>query len=120
MTSDAGEKLKKYEEAIRNAAVDSWQGEVTREPVKVAVRFYLKRPKNQTTSTGRKSSKWRLFNTSKPDIDKLTRSVLDALTGVIYADDSQVIGLEIEKGYNDTIGNDVTLIDVAEIKQVSS
>lgn len=33
----------------------------------------------------------------KPDLDKLTRAVLDALTGIAYADDSQVIELRARK-----------------------
>ena len=33
------------------------------------------------------------------DIDKLSRAVLDALTGVAYLDDRQVIQLEASKGY---------------------
>ena len=33
------------------------------------------------------------------DIDKLSRAVLDALTGVAYLDDRQVIQLEARKAY---------------------
>ena len=32
-----------------------------------------------------------------PDIDKLCRAVLDALTGVMYADDRQVVALSARK-----------------------
>lgn len=117
LTSTAGAKLKRYESAIRGAALESWDGIPTREPVKIALRFYLRRPKNQTTATGRKSSKWRMYNTCTPDIDKLTRAVLDALTKVVYVDDSQVIGLDIEKGYVDSTAEDVTLVDIYELKQ---
>ncbi|MCR4339570.1 MAG: RusA family crossover junction endodeoxyribonuclease [Gemmatimonadaceae bacterium] len=35
--------------------------------------------------------------TTKPDADKLTRALLDALTGVAYVDDSQVVHLGIRK-----------------------
>ncbi|MFE2998689.1 RusA family crossover junction endodeoxyribonuclease [Nocardia sp. NPDC059246] len=33
----------------------------------------------------------------KPDIDKLARAVLDALTGIAFADDSQVVLLQAHK-----------------------
>lgn len=33
----------------------------------------------------------------RPDIDKLTRAILDALSGVAYVDDSQVVGLRASK-----------------------
>jgi Holliday junction resolvase RusA-like endonuclease len=35
----------------------------------------------------------------KPDIDKLARGVLDALSGVLFHDDAQVIDLRVGKRY---------------------
>lgn len=37
--------------------------------------------------------------TGKPDVDKLARAVLDALTGIVWADDAQVAGLAAYKRY---------------------
>ena len=39
--------------------------------------------------------------TTAPDLDKLTRAVLDALTGVLYVDDRQVVNLEARKDYGE-------------------
>jgi len=36
-----------------------------------------------------------------PDIDKLTRSILDSLTSVVYVDDGQVVRLGVEKVWTD-------------------
>lgn len=41
----------------------------------------------------------RPFLTVKPDIDKLVRAVLDALTGTVLADDAQVVVLRASKDY---------------------
>lgn len=38
-------------------------------------------------------------HTKRPDIDKLARSVLDGLTGIVYEDDSQVKRMNVEKAY---------------------
>ncbi len=38
-----------------------------------------------------------LLATKRPDADKLARAVLDALTGIAYVDDSQVIDLHSHK-----------------------
>ena len=46
-------------------------------------------------------AKKRLDMTVKPDLDKLCRTVLDALTGVAYKDDSQVIGIIANKRYGE-------------------
>lgn len=35
----------------------------------------------------------------KPDLDKLTRAILDALKGPVYRDDSQVVAMVVSKRY---------------------
>jgi len=42
-----------------------------------------------------------LFKTTNPDIDKLVRSVCDALTGVAYSNDSQVCYCVVGKYYGE-------------------
>lgn len=52
--------------------------------------FQFVRPKSKAT---------RRHPTVKPDADKLGRALLDALTGVAYIDDAQVVWLRIRKTY---------------------
>lgn len=47
----------------------------------------------------------------RPDLDKLARAVLDALTGVMYTDDSQVVELSARKMWVET-GQDCAVIMV--------
>lgn len=61
-------------------------------PVRVRVAFQFTRPKSDRT---------RIHHTVRPDIDKLARALLDALTGVGYHDDAQVVELTVEKSYGD-------------------
>lgn len=64
-------------------------------PVRVSIEFRLPRPKTQT-----KAERDVAWVTTRPDIDKLTRGVLDALTiGNVFQDDSQVAQLAIDKRY---------------------
>jgi len=44
----------------------------------------------------------RLFPTKKPDCDNIAKAVLDALNGVAYYDDSQIVCLAVRKMYSDT------------------
>ena len=53
-------------------------------PIRVTIAFYLPRPKKYQRRG------LAVANTKKPDIDRLLRSVLDALTEVLYLDDAQV------------------------------
>ena len=62
--------------------------------VKVEIDFIFNRPKSVT----------REFPTVAPDLDKLTRAVLDGLTGVAYVDDAQVILIQAVKTYGINTG----------------
>lgn len=53
----------------------------------------------------------------KPDIDKLTRGVFDALSGLCFEDDARVVDLRASKrlaGLGEKPGVTVTIADVAE------
>lgn len=69
-------------------------------PVLLAVGFTLPRPKVHYSAAGLVKDRFiDLRPTSTPDVDKLARAVLDALTGVLYRDDSQVVELKASKCY---------------------
>ena len=95
---EASKFLKKYREDIAVTAREEIKKQYgsghlppigDREAVSVGIGFYFERPKGTT----------RRSPTVRPDIDKLTRSVLDALTGILYADDAQVTHLYVRKRY---------------------
>lgn len=66
-------------------------------PVAVTVDFVMPR----ITSLAKKRLK--VPHGKRPDLDKLTRNTLDALTGVIFLDDSQVSSLTVSKRYADPL-----------------
>jgi Holliday junction resolvase RusA-like endonuclease len=95
------------------AALEAWRSTVRakaiaarssflRRPVSVDMFFYLQRPKSHYR-TGRNAHLLRdaapPYPVSKFDGDKLARAVLDALTGVLYDDDGQVVRHSAEKRY---------------------
>lgn len=67
-------------------------------PVHVTIAFYLPRPKYlQATKKypqGKPSA-----HLTKPDIDKCLRNAIDAMTGVVWTDDSQVVQVTASKRY---------------------
>ena len=94
MVEMAGNPLKQWRTAISckmkgEAAKIGWQ--LTEAPVSVKLIFHLKRPKKPRF----------MDPATRPDVDKLSRAVLDAITdsGVIWRDDSQVVRLLAEKHY---------------------
>lgn len=46
----------------------------------------------------------RLIPSTRPDLDKLIRAVLDALTGIAYIDDGQVVEITASKIYSNNVG----------------
>jgi Holliday junction resolvase RusA-like endonuclease len=75
-------------DAVAQAMHDSGDLSKFEGAVKVEAVFYLTRRKSVT----------RLLPTVPPDVDKLSRSLLDACKGV-WGDDSQVVRLEVSKKY---------------------
>lgn len=71
-------------------------------PITIDMTFSFVRPKSV-------SAKKRPHHTVKPDVDKLVRAVLDALTNVAYRDDSQVIRISANKIYSDSEYIDITI-----------
>jgi len=55
----------------------------------------------------------RLHPTVKPDIDKTLRAVLDALTGIAYDDDSQVVSVAASKMYGAEAKTKISIVRVA-------
>ena len=73
--------------AQRFAPPEPWDG-----PVRLELDFGLPKPKSAPKNR-------RVWPDKRPDLDKLTRAVLDALSYVVFADDSQVVEIAARKEY---------------------
>ena len=73
-------------------------------PLVVEMMFYLSRPKSHY-GTGRNHRKVKpsapRYHTKKPDLTKIIRSTEDALTGIVWRDDSQIVARDSGKLYAD-------------------
>ena len=83
---------------VKWAAMEKWKGSPIVGPVDIEAHFYFSRPKSHSTKKGARANA-PFWKESKPDIDKLLRAVLYALTHVIYTDDSQVCVVRASKNY---------------------
>jgi Holliday junction resolvase RusA-like endonuclease len=77
-------------------------------PLMVTLVFYVPRPKGHYGARGLKPSA-PPYPTVKPDVLKLARAVEDALTGIVYRDDSQIVCEVLEKHYGEPARVDVTV-----------
>lgn len=84
-------KSKIWEQLVKEQAQTVAADGVFIGPVVLTVTFRLPRPQSLP--------KRYLHHTKKPDLDKLVRATNDALTGVLYTDDSQIVDLHARKCY---------------------
>ena len=82
-----------YERAIREAFENAPERppEPFSGPIAVCIMTYRQLPKSTPKSVSSEP------DTHKPDIDNVAKVVLDALNGVAWADDSQVVSLTVSK-----------------------
>lgn len=102
-TPDRHGRLAEWKSAIFAAVLDQLPREPYPGPVSLTVRFYMPRPKSHF-GTGKNAPVLKktapLRHTNKPDIDNLTKALMDALTiSRVWKDDTQVIHLDIGKAY---------------------
>ena len=85
-----GQAHKDWRAVVALAATEAMAGnEPFDGPLWARITFKLPRPK----SHGKKVT----FPDHRPDLDKLARSVLDALTHVVFVDDGQIVTLRLKK-----------------------
>lgn len=101
-----GSKMLRWRSEIGARAREAVTGPPSEHPIRLRLVFYIARPKSHY-GTGRNATRLRddapAYPTSRSvaDIDKLERTALDGLTGIVYRDDSQVIDLSARKLYAD-------------------
>jgi crossover junction endodeoxyribonuclease RusA len=90
LTANNAGRLKPWRQEIANAAITAGATPMDG-PVALSLTFYLRRPPSRARKYGAADK--------RPDLDKLVRSVLDALTTICWHDDAQVVALHAAKRY---------------------
>lgn len=115
--TDANAKSKPWQQTVKHAAMLAYQGEPMTGPLQLDVTFTIVRPQGHFGS-GKNAYKVKdsapAFPTSKPDVLKLARGLEDALTGIIYVDDSQIVSEHLFKVYGTRPGAEVSIAPYVE------
>jgi crossover junction endodeoxyribonuclease RusA len=75
-------------------------------PVQVEAKFFFERPKSTKKSV--------VHKTTKPDLDKLVRSLGDALTGIAFRDDSQVVCCVASKHFGSPARAEISVVALTD------
>ena len=109
---DANANARPWALAVSTVAREAYAGQLIYGPVSVAITFYFAHPKGHY-GTGRNAGALRLAApremTTTPDVDKLARCALDALTGIVIRDDAQIVDLHAGKRYGEPERAEITI-----------
>jgi crossover junction endodeoxyribonuclease RusA len=91
-------RVKPWRYAVSQAALETGEPMITT-PVFVQITFIFNRLVSHYNTKGELKKDAPFYKPTRPDLDKLCRSTLDGITGVLIKDDSQVVNLICNKVY---------------------
>lgn len=112
----AGKYQKPWMDSVKWAAIQAgYTGKMILDtPIHLKLQFLFIRPKTHYKKNGELTKSARRYCTARPDLTKLTRAVEDALTGLIWRDDSQVIRQTTGKDYGTPEGVYIRIEEIEE------
>ena len=105
-------KTKTYEALVKEAAKKAMGSS---EPLETPISFYchirLPVPKSYSKKLSEACLSGLVSPIKKPDWDNVAKSVADAMNGVVYLDDSQIVRAVISKAYAAEAGVDIAIAE---------
>ncbi len=115
--SDSNPKARDWKHAVASAAVESASHlgpSVLEGPLFVVMQFVLPRPKGHFKKNGELTGSAPPRPITRPDTQKLARGTTDALTGILWRDDSQIVVEHLTKHYGEPARVEITVTEIAE------
>lgn len=109
IVDSSGDRGKAWRENVAATARASYQGPLFEGPIELQITFWMERPKSHYSSKRKRKPDAPFYHTSRPDRTKLLRAVEDALTGILWKDDAQIVSGETRKRYQMAIGPGVSV-----------
>ena len=70
-------------------------------PLKSQIDVFMTIPKSFSKKKSEQAVKGNIRPTVKPDCDNIAKNINDALNGIVYLDDKQIVSLVVNKFYSD-------------------
>lgn len=81
-------------------------------PVAVEIRAYYGIPQSDGKRQRERKLSGAIMPCKKPDIDNVVKAVLDAINGIAYEDDAQVVMISASKAYSERPRVEISVSDV--------
>ena len=98
ITDDTGMAGRDWRVAVQHAITLAYGAPPLTGPLELTCVFTVVRPRGHSGRRGLRPSAPR-YPTTRPDLTKLLRAVEDAATGLLWADDAQIVTQIVTKGY---------------------
>ena len=106
-------KCKNYKDYVRRLAAQCYKGKPIEGPIAVKILVHRHTPQSFGKTKMAMALAGALRPTTKPDLDNLCKGVVDALKGIVWRDDAQIVRLEVEKWYSDNPRAEIEIVEVA-------
>ncbi|MNP23881.1 Endodeoxyribonuclease RusA [compost metagenome] len=93
-------KSRDYKDYVRLAAVEYAPKAPLEGPLGMVLTVYRSTPKSFSKRKSAMAEEGKITPTTKPDVDNYLKGVKDALKGIIWCDDSQVVDVYARKRYS--------------------
>jgi Holliday junction resolvase RusA-like endonuclease len=107
------EKCRNYKAYVRALAAGVAPSKPMSGPVKVKIMLYRYTPQRWNKAKIAAALAGALRPTTKPDITNLVKGIEDAIKGLIWVDDSQVVELAVAKWYSDNPRAEVEIDEIS-------
>ena len=90
----------------------NWDAQALKDkPLKMNIDVFMPVPQSYSKKKKIKAITNELRPTTKPDCDNIAKNINDALNGILYPDDKQIVSLNVNKYYGENELVKVTLTD---------
>lgn len=114
VVTDANARSKPWKQEVASKGAEAMNGDPLLDgPLEVVFTIFVPRPAGHFGKKGLLPSA-RQQPTVKPDLLKLARGIEDALTGVVWRDDSQIVAEHLFKSYGERAGVVIQIRDLSE------
>lgn len=109
------EKTASYESIVKIHAAQAMQGAAPMVgPLALDLTLFVAIPKSTTKRDRARIAVGTYHPTKKPDLDNVLKAVTDAMNGIVYEDDAQIVRIVTAKVYSDTPRAEVMVMPYVE------
>jgi len=99
VVTDDCKTSKDWRSAVVEACMKVFNGPPTLQPLRLRINFYMAYRKGDFNKKGELKQNAPKWHDKRPDCAKLIRAFEDALTGILWRDDSQVVSIHATKEF---------------------